>query len=109
MKTCQFWGRELISSSQKYEKTVWKFSFLAYHFKAELYCYIYIVVFGKHLLELHWTVLSLGPQCIVSQEDFQHKTLTWSNLLPLLFLHTSRAGKRRQELRRLSVNSEAAV
>ena len=30
------------------------------------------------------------PQCIVSQEDFQHKILNWSTLLPLLSLHKSR-------------------
>ena len=27
------------------------------HFKAELYRYIYIVIFGKHLPELYWIVL----------------------------------------------------
>ena len=44
--------------SQKYEEKVRKFSFLArLHFKVELYRYIYTVVFGKHLSELHWIVL----------------------------------------------------
>ena len=47
-----------MSTSPKCEKRVWKFSFLAqYHLKAELYCYIYNVVFGKHLSELYWIVL----------------------------------------------------
>ena len=49
----QFWGRKLISLSQKYEERVRKFSFLArHHFKAELYRYIHIATFGKHLPEL---------------------------------------------------------
>ena len=35
-----------------------KFSFLApQYFKAELYCYVYIVIFGEHLSELYWIVL----------------------------------------------------
>ena len=55
MKICQFWAREFMSLSQKYEETVRKFSFFA--FKAELYRYIYIVTFGKHLSELYWIVL----------------------------------------------------
>ena len=46
----------------------------------------------------------LDPQCIISQEDFQHKILNWSTLLPLLSLHTSRAGTMRD-----SINSEAIV
>ena len=49
------------------------------------------------------------PQCIVSQEDFQHNILNWSTLLPLLSLHKSREGNRGQELRELSITSEAAV
>ena len=54
----QFWGRGFISLSQKYDEKVRKFSFLArHHFKVELYRYIYTVVFGKHLSELHWIVL----------------------------------------------------
>ena len=60
-----------MSMSQKYEGGVRKSSLLARHlFKAELYPYIYIVIFGKHLVELFWSVLMfLDPQCIVSQED----------------------------------------
>ena len=47
-----------MSLSQKYEERSQKFSFLARHrFKAESYCYIYIVIFGKHLSELYWIVL----------------------------------------------------
>ena len=58
MKICQFWGREFMSLSQKYEERVRKFSVLVrYHFKAELYSYVYIVIFGKHLSELYWIVL----------------------------------------------------
>ena len=58
MKICQFWGREFMSLSQKYEEGVQKFSFLArHHFKAELYRYIYIVTCGKHLSELYCIVL----------------------------------------------------
>ena len=39
-----------MSLSLKYEERVQKFSILArYHFKAELYGYVYIVIFGKHL------------------------------------------------------------
>ena len=48
MKICQFWGREFMSLNQKHEERVGKFSFLARHrFKAELYRYIYIVIFGS--------------------------------------------------------------
>ena len=55
---CQFWGRELMSLSQMYEERILKFSFFARdHFKAELYGYIYIVIFGKYLSELCWIVL----------------------------------------------------
>ena len=40
------------------EGRVRKNSFLAQHvFKAELYRYIYIVIFGKHLSELYWIIL----------------------------------------------------
>ena len=74
-----------MSLSQKYEERV----------NAELHRYIYIAIFGKHLSELYWIVLMfLDPQCIVSLEDFQHKILNSSTFLPLLSLHTSRAGKR---------------
>ena len=63
MKICQFWGREFMSLSQKYEQRVQKISFLArHHFKGELYPYIYIVLYRyvyiyKHLSELYWIVL----------------------------------------------------
>ena len=58
MKFCQFWGREFMPLSQKYGERVQKFSSLAQcHFKAEFYRYIYILIFGKHLSELHWIVL----------------------------------------------------
>ena len=58
MNFSQFWGREFMSLSQKYEERVREFSFLAqHHFKAELCGYIYIVIFGKHLLEIYWIVL----------------------------------------------------
>ena len=51
MKICQFWGKKLISLSQKYEERVRKFSFFGRnHLKAELYRYIYITIFGKYLL-----------------------------------------------------------
>ena len=47
-----------MSLSQKYEERVPKFSFLArHHLKAELYRYIYTVIFGKHLSELYWIAL----------------------------------------------------
>ena len=52
---CQFWCWEFMSLSQKCEEREWKFSFLAqHHFKAELYCYVYVVIFGKYLPELYW-------------------------------------------------------
>ena len=72
MKICQFCGREFISLSQKYEESVRKFSFFAqHHFKAELYRYIFIVIFGNHVSELYWIVLMfIDPQHNVSQEDF---------------------------------------
>ena len=58
MKIFQFCGREFMSLSQKHEERVQKFPFLArHHFKAELYPYIYNVIFGKHLSELYWIVL----------------------------------------------------
>ena len=51
MKICQFWGKKFISSSQKYEERVRKFFFFARnHLKAELYRYIFIIIFGKYLL-----------------------------------------------------------
>ena len=57
MKVCQFWTGEFMSLNQKYEERVRKFSILARHyFKEELYCYIYIVIFRKHLSELYWIV-----------------------------------------------------
>ena len=51
----------------------------------------------------------LDSQCIVSQEDFQHKILNLPILLPLLSLNTSRVGKGQGEKRELPINSEAAV
>ena len=55
-KICLFWGWEFLS--QKYEQRVLKFSFYAkHHFKAELYPYISVVIFGKHLSELYLIVL----------------------------------------------------
>ena len=85
-------------------------NYLSCTIKVELYRFIYIVIFGKHLSELYWIVLMfLDPQCIVSQEDLQQKILDWSTLLPLLSLHTSRVGKRGQELWELPLKSEAAV
>ena len=58
IKICQFWGTEFVSLSQKYEERVRKFSLLTRrHFKVELYRYIYIVIFGKHLSELYCIVL----------------------------------------------------
>ena len=57
MKISHFEGRELMSLSQKYKDKTRKFFFLArHHFKAELYRYIYIFIFGKHLSELCWIV-----------------------------------------------------
>ena len=53
MKICQFRDRGSMSLSQKYEERVRKFSFLArHHFKAELYPYIYLVIF-QSLLNCH--------------------------------------------------------
>ena len=84
MKICQFWGKKLISLSQKYEERVRKFSFFGRnHLKAELYRYIYITIFGKYLL-MDYINGFLDPQGIVSQGDFQHETLVWSILLPSL-------------------------
>ena len=58
MNACQFWGREFMLLSHKYEERARKFFFLArHHFKAELYRYIYIAIFGKHLSELYWIAL----------------------------------------------------
>ena len=58
MNISQFWGREFMSLSQNYEERVRDFYFLArHHFKAESYQYIYIAIFGKHLLELNWVAL----------------------------------------------------
>ena len=53
MKICQFLGRGFMTLCKKYEERVREFSFLARHyFNAELYRYIYIVIFGKHLPEI---------------------------------------------------------
>ena len=59
MKIYHFWGREFKPLSRRYEERVQKFSFFfaRYHFKVELYRYIYIVIFGKHLSKLYWIVL----------------------------------------------------
>ena len=58
MKICEFLGWEFMSLSHKYKETVRKFFFLTQlHFKAELYIYIYVVVFAKHPSELYWNIL----------------------------------------------------
>ena len=44
------------------------------------------------------------PQCIVSQEDFQHKILNWSTLLFLLSLHNSKEGNRGAATTRIVYN-----
>ena len=49
------------------------------------------------------------PKRVVTQEDFQHKILNWSTLLPSCPYNTSRTENSGQELRDLSTNSEAAV
>ena len=47
-----------MSLSRKYEERARKFYFLARrNFKTELYRYIHIVIFGKHLSELCWIIL----------------------------------------------------
>ena len=84
-KNMKIWGRRFLSLSQKYEERVRKFSFLAWHyFKVELYCCIYILIFGKYLTTSGCINVCLDPQCIVSQGNFQHKILNWSTLLPIL-------------------------
>ena len=46
--------KEFMSLSQKHEEKARKFFFFARHrFKAELYCYIYIVIFGKQLSKIN--------------------------------------------------------
>ena len=43
-----------MSLSHNYEERARKFSFLTrHHFKAELYRYVYIIIFGKHLSEFY--------------------------------------------------------
>ena len=81
MKICQFWGMESMSLNYVFEscQRVPKLSFLArHHFKEDLYRYIYIVIFVNIIrIILDCINVFLDPQCIVSQEDFQHKTLNW--------------------------------
>ena len=53
MKICQFRGREFMHRVKSMMKKYRNFPFLRrQYFKTELYCYIYIVIFGKHLSEL---------------------------------------------------------
>ena len=48
MDICQFWETKFMSLIQKYEERVPTFSFLTrHHFKAELYRFIYLVIFSK--------------------------------------------------------------
>ena len=79
------------------EKEYRHFLFLVqHHAKVELYCFIYIIIFGKHLSELYWIVLIfLDPQCIATQEDFQHKNLYWSTLPLLLSCPYMQVGQER--------------
>ena len=59
MKICQFWGAENSCHwvrSMKIEYRKFPFSRMTY-FKTELYRYVYIIIFGKHLSELFWIVL----------------------------------------------------
>ena len=89
MKVCQFWARGFMSLSHKYEERVQKFSFLVRHcFKAELYCYIYTVMFRKQLSELYWIV----PLCsIFIRSSIKSNAMTFFNIsycfLPEIF-HT---------------------
>ena len=47
-----------MSFSQRYEERAGTFSSLAqHHFKAELYRYVYTVIFGKNLSKCYWIVL----------------------------------------------------
>ena len=47
-----------MSFSQRYEERAGTFSCLAqHHFKAELYRYVYTVIFGKNLSKCYWIVL----------------------------------------------------
>ena len=93
IKICQLWGREFMSLIQKYEERVRKFSFLARHyFKAELYCYIYIVIFVKHLPELYWIVLMCFYilNTLLVRKTSNIKPWTGHPPLTLLSLHTRR-------------------
>ena len=100
-----------MSVSQRYEERVQKFSFFArHHFKAELYHYIYIVIFGKYLSELYWIVLMCFRILNALLARMTSIIKSWTDqLLPLLALHTSRPGKRAQELWELSIDSETAL
>ena len=51
MTICQFWGREFMSLSQKYEERVQKFSFLHDSILKQNY------ILGKCLSELYWILL----------------------------------------------------
>ena len=83
MKICQVWGRGFTSLSQKYEERVWKFFFLARH--KQNYIVTFISLSLVNICQNYMCLyVFLDPQCIVSQEDFQHKILNWSTLLPLL-------------------------
>ena len=102
MKIFQFWDKGLTSLSQKYTEKVRKCSFLARrHFKAELYHYIYIVIFGQHFSGLlSFWILNV----LIAQRTFDIKSWAGQPSSPTLSLNTKRTGKRGQELRELSIN-----
>ena len=96
MENCQFWGREFMSLSQNIVRSIKKvyencpfshdiilkqsYIVMLISFSLVNICQNYIGLF----------TVFLDPQYIVSQEEFQHKILSWSTLLPHLYLHTIR-------------------
>ena len=72
-------------------------------------CWWFFVKLFSSWKLLKFSSWNVTKSCIVSWKDFKDKILNWSTLLPLLLLHTYRAGKRGQQLRELSINSETAI
>ena len=86
VKICQFWGREIMPLTQKYEERVWKFSFLArYHLKQN-----YIVIFislslvnlSRNYIGLCYCVSRSSMHCQLGGLSTQNPELV--NLPPLL-------------------------
>ena len=111
MKICQFWGREFMSLSQKYEEGVRNFYIFARHlFKAELYVIfisLSLVSICQNYIRLYINKF-LDSQCMLARRTSNIKSLVNCPRPPCPYIQVGQE-RGREKLWELSETSEAAV